>query len=260
VGARILVVEDNVTNQDVALGMLRKLGLLADAVANGAEALIALASIPYDLVLMDMRMPVMDGVEATRQIRNPLCLVLNHDVPIVAMTANAMESDRERCRAAGMNDFVPKPVSRGVLGRALKKWLPDGASTNPAMAEQPVPSQSAESESLVFDRAGVLDRLQGDRNLAMIVMEGFLKDIPHQSVVLKGLVERGDTAGSGRQAHSIKGASATVGGERLRKAAAEMEKAADAGDMDAVGKQIANLEAQFLLLRHAIDKECNATP
>jgi signal transduction histidine kinase/HPt (histidine-containing phosphotransfer) domain-containing protein len=257
---RILVVEDNVTNQDVALGLLRKLGLRADAVANGAEALTALASIPYELVLMDMRMPVMDGVEATRQIRNPLSAVLNHDVSIVAMTANAMKSDWESCRAAGMNDFVPKPVSMGVLRKALQKWLPHQASGSPATTGQLITPRSAESEPLVFDRAGVLSRMQGDKDLATIVMEGFLKDIPHQIQALRDFVQSGDTAGSARQAHSIKGASATVGGERLRKAAAEMEKAADAGDMDTVANQIEDLEAQFLLLRNALDNECHATP
>ena len=258
--ARILLVEDNATNQMVALGMLKKLGFHADAVGNGAEALTALASIPYDLVLMDMRMPVMDGVEATRQIRNPLSAVLNHDVSIIALTANTMESDRESCRAAGMNDFVPKPVSIGVLRKTLNQWLPNEASARPAMAGQPVPSRSAESEPLVFDRAGMLERMQGDKDLARIVMEGFLTDIPHQIQVLKDLVESGDTAGSARQAHSIKGASATVGGERLRKVAAEMEIAAGAGAMDTVGDGIADLEAQFLLLRKAIKNECHATP
>jgi PAS domain S-box-containing protein len=121
---RILLAEDNSTNQIVALGMLRKLGLRADVVANGAEAVSALESIPYELVLMDISMPVMDGIEATRQIRNPQSAVLNHGVPIIAMTANAMQTDRENCLAAGMNDFVSKPVSMGHLRDALKKWLP----------------------------------------------------------------------------------------------------------------------------------------
>ena len=84
----------------------------------------ALEFIPYDLVLMDMRMPVMDGIEATRQIRKPQSRVLNRDIPVIAMTANAMQSDQDSCTAAGMNDFVSKPVSMGHLRDALKKWLP----------------------------------------------------------------------------------------------------------------------------------------
>jgi HPt (histidine-containing phosphotransfer) domain-containing protein len=155
---------------------------------------------------------------------------------------------------------VPKPVSMGVLRKALQKWLPHQASGSPATTGQLITPRSAESEPLVFDRAGVLSRMQGDKDLATIVMEGFLKDIPHQIQALRDFVQSGDTAGSARQAHSIKGASATVGGERLRKAAAEMEKAADAGDMDTVANQIEDLEAQFLLLRNALDNECHATP
>jgi CheY-like chemotaxis protein/HPt (histidine-containing phosphotransfer) domain-containing protein len=252
--ARILLVEDNVINQQVALGMLKKIGFCADVVGNGAEALSALAAIPYDLVLMDMRMPVMDGVEATKQIRDPGSAVLNHKIAIVAMTANVMESDRESCRAAGMNDFVPKPVAMGVLRKALEAWLPNHATASSAMASQPAPSQRAGREPLVFDRAGMLDRLQGDTDIANIIMEAFLEDIPNQIQTLKDLAQSGDTGGAGRQAHTIKGASATVGGERLRKVAAEMEKAADAGDMDTVGKRIADLEAQFLLLRNAVNQ------
>ncbi|MFP4192704.1 MAG: PAS domain S-box protein, partial [Candidatus Hydrogenedentota bacterium] len=108
--ARILVAEDNTTNQQVALGILKNLGLRADAVANGEEALKALEDIPYDLVLMDVQMPEMDGLEATRRIRDPHSPVRNHCIPIVAMTAHAMEGDREACLKAGMDDYVPKPV------------------------------------------------------------------------------------------------------------------------------------------------------
>jgi CheY-like chemotaxis protein len=122
--ARVLLAEDNVINQRVAVGMLKKLGVRADIVANGAEALRALELNPYDLVFMDVRMPVMDGLEATRQIRNPQSGVLNHAIPVIAMTANAMVSDRQRCLEAGMLGFVAKPVSLDTLREALEQWLP----------------------------------------------------------------------------------------------------------------------------------------
>ncbi len=122
-GARILLVEDNITNQQVALSILRRLGLYADAVANGAEALIALATLPYDLVLMDVQMPVLDGMEATRQIRDPHSAVLDRTIPIIAMTAEAMQGDRERCLDAGMNDYVAKPVTPQALAERLGRWL-----------------------------------------------------------------------------------------------------------------------------------------
>jgi PAS domain S-box-containing protein len=122
--ARILLAEDNITNQKVALGILKTLGLRADAVANGAEAVQALVTLPYDLVLMDVQMPEMDGLEATRHIRNPQSAVLNRRIPIIAMTAHAMQGDRERCLEAGMSDYVPKPVSLQALAEALDTWLP----------------------------------------------------------------------------------------------------------------------------------------
>jgi CheY-like chemotaxis protein len=123
-GARILLAEDNITSQQVAAGILKKMGLRADFVANGAEAVKALETLPYDLVLMDMQMPEMDGVEATRAIRNPHSAVRNHQIPIIAMTANAMQDDRRLCIEAGMNDYVAKPISAQALLEALEKWLP----------------------------------------------------------------------------------------------------------------------------------------
>ena len=123
VTARILLAEDTITNQKVALGILHRLGLRADAVADGAEAVHALESIPYDLVLMDVQMPVMDGLEATAVIRNPESAVLNHAIPIIAMTAEAMQGDREKCLAAGMNDYVSKPVTPRSLADRLALWL-----------------------------------------------------------------------------------------------------------------------------------------
>ena len=111
----------------MALGLLKKFGLAADAVSNGIEAIKALEITPYDVVLMDIQMPEMDGLEATRRIRGEHSSVLNHRVPIIAMTAHAMASDRERCLQAGMDDFITKPVSVHALAGALERWLPPKA-------------------------------------------------------------------------------------------------------------------------------------
>ena len=122
-GARILVVEDNPVNQQVALAVLRRVGLRADAADDGYAALERLAQESYDLVLMDVQMPRMDGLQATRRIRDPDSAVRNPNVPIIAMTAAAMRGDRERCIGAGMNDYVTKPISPDALLQKLEHWL-----------------------------------------------------------------------------------------------------------------------------------------
>lgn len=121
---RVLLVEDNLINQKVAQGLLRKIGLAADIANNGVEALSAYQSHPYDLVLMDMQMPEMDGIEATQRIRAYELENLARPVPIVAMTANAMKGDREICLAAGMTDYVSKPIMIQHLQAALHRCLP----------------------------------------------------------------------------------------------------------------------------------------
>jgi len=240
--ARLLLAEDNITNQQVALGLLKKLGLRADAVANGAEAVKALEIIPYDLVLMDVMMPVLDGLEATIIIRDPQSAVLNHQLPIIAMTAHALQGDREKCLEVGMNDYVTKPVSLMLLAEALEKWLPEATNAVP----------TAEPEVPVFDRAGMLARLMDDGDLARLVTEGFLADLPRQIEALRGYLEAQDAPSVERQAHTIKGASANVGGERLCAVAFELEIAAKAGDLTTARARLTELQSEFDRLQPAM--------
>ena len=203
-------------------------------------------------------MPVMDGLEATRRIRDPRSAVRNHDVPVIAMTAHVMQGDREKCLNAGLNDYVSKPVSPEALVRALKKWLPDDTAVTreqfPGEHEALVSANASGAEPPLFDRAGVMARLMDDEDLARTIVEGFLEDVPRQIEALKGYLEAGDAASAERQAHTIKGASANLGGEALRAAAFEMEKAGKAGNLDAVRACLPELVNQFALLREAMNE------
>jgi PAS domain S-box-containing protein len=254
--ARILLAEDNITNQQVALGILKKLGLRADAVANGEEALKALGTLPYDLVLMDVQMPVMDGLEATRRIRDPLSDVRNHAVTVIAMTARAMQGDQEKCLSAGMNDYVSKPVMPQTLARVLEKWLKkqEGAqkNTNGNPGGTTRPSEQLVPKLPVLDFAGLMERVMNDPDLAKAILEKFPNDISQRIRALKEFLKTSDRAGAEREAHSIKGASASIGGEALRAEASVIEKAAEAGDLVTADMRMPELVLRFNQLKDAI--------
>ncbi|MFA6583019.1 MAG: PAS domain S-box protein, partial [Elusimicrobiaceae bacterium] len=259
--ARILLAEDNKTNCQVALGILNKLGLAADAVSNGAQACEKLRTIPYDLVLMDVQMPVQDGLSATREIRDPGSRVLNHAVPVIAMTAHAMHGDREKCLQAGMNDYIAKPVSPMALAAALGKWLPKLESvageisiTEETAEEEKPPQGEAPGAIAVFDRADILKRVMGDEQLTEKLIAGFLQDIPRQIELLRGFIDTGDMPATETQAHSIKGAAANIAGEKLREAALKLEKAAMRNDRAAVTALLPELVTEFERLREAMKK------
>ncbi len=253
--ARILVAEDNITNQQVAVGILTKLGVRAEVAANGAEAVKALETLPYDLVLMDVQMPEMDGLEATRVIRDPQSHVLNHQITIVAMTAHAMQRDREKCLQAGMDDYLTKPIELLALVAVLEKWLkPKGEVVQPAASEpkEKADPSSHEEKLAIFDRAAFMSRVMNDEELARVVLDGFLSELPGEITQLKNHLAAGNTRLVEQQAHKIKGACAAVGGEALRAVAWAMEQAGKAGDLDTARDLAADLDTQFEALREAL--------
>ena len=252
----ILLVEDNETNQQVAIGLLDSLGLSADLVDDGAKAVQAIKSATYGLILMDVQMPVMGGYEATKAIRSYESearkqsgqAVKASPSIIIAMTAGAMEGDKEKCLEAGMNDYIAKPVSARALTEALDKWLPHERD------EQAENSTGVEEEQMlpIFAFTEMVVRLGGNSALAQRLVAGALKDCPKQIELLRSFLEEGDTIASERQAHSIKSAAATVGGERLRAVASEIEQAAHAGDLPAATARMDKLDAEFAQLKQEV--------
>lgn len=242
---RILVVEDNSTNQEVALAQLLKLGYCASAVSNGREAIAALQETPYDLVLMDCEMPEMDGYQTTMHIRES-----GAKVPVIAVTAHAMLGDREKCIRAGMNDFLSKPVDLRHLAEVLARWCSRPMTTGAAVCkEEKAASPKGRS---VFNPEAFLSRLMGDREIATAVIQGFLQDFPTQLSSLQSKLEQVDAAGTRIQAHSLKGAATTVSAEALGAIAYEMERAAVEGNLEGVSKLVPKAKEEFGQLQEVL--------
>lgn len=241
--ARILLADDNRINQQVALGILKKLGLAADAVADGQEVLHALEMLPYDLVLMDVQMPVMGGYEATRKIRDPGSPVLDHDIPVIAMTANAMAGDREKCLEAGMNGYVSKPVDPLTLAKELEKWLIKGPGPlTAATGRGDTPSGKV---SDIFNREEFLERVLDDEDLAETIIAEFLADMPAQIKTMRSYIEQNKSEQAGAQAHKIKGAAGNISAKALQEISRLMEEAAKEADLETLNHLMPQIEGCF---------------
>ncbi len=222
---RILVAEDNPVNQQVATGLLRKLGHFVDVASDGQEAVQAVRSFPYDLVLMDVQMPEMDGLEATRAIRD-LDLPASA-TPIIAMTANAMQGDDQICLEAGMNGYISKPIDRAKLIDMLAR-----ASSLPPSPCRPATVTVVTSDQIDFS---VLDTLAEDLDIDTVT--GLLANLDADATARAKLIDQARQAGDcdtvRRQAHAIKGAASNLGLTAIAEAAAIAEDAARNGHIDA---------------------------
>jgi signal transduction histidine kinase/DNA-binding response OmpR family regulator/HPt (histidine-containing phosphotransfer) domain-containing protein len=251
-GAHILVAEDNEINQYVATEMLIKAGYRCDVVDNGKQAVEALRKTCYDAVLMDCHMPEIDGYEATRIIRHDEQagnLARPGKIPIIALTANAMKSDRQRCLEAGMTDYLSKPLDPIELIDTIDAWLnellsPTLAATDASPNQPPdwggsKPSASAglsEGTGPVLDVEALLSRCGGDRNIAERLIGMFQKRVPQDLTQIAASIEGGDAPRTANLAHALKGAAATLSAEGLRKAAGRLQLAGNAADPeDALG-------------------------
>ncbi|MEA2084806.1 MAG: response regulator [Thermodesulfobacteriota bacterium] len=260
---RILLAEDNIINQKVALKIFEKLGYRADAVANGLEAVKALEMISYDIVFMDVQMPEMDGLEATGEIRrveaakssadhSPPTTYHSH-IPIIAMTARVMKGDREICLDAGMDDYVSKPIEPGELAEAIVRWIPDRVEAGEAEEEQ-IDGKPLE-EASIFDRTALLNRLSGDEEFCREIIGIFFQDVPGQIESLEDAVKKSDTALIQFQAHSLKGASGNFGAAALQEAALELEKAGKSGDMTRANEMFDAVKEEFERLKGVVSRE-----
>ncbi len=261
-GVRILLVEDNFTNRQVAEGILKKLGLRSDAAVNGAEALERLSATEYHLVLMDIQMPGMDGLAATRAIRAGEAGERARTIPIIAMTAHAMRGDREKCLEAGMDDYISKPVSPDRLGELVEKWLTErsDASAGKAIADPGTGPGAATvgDDPPVFDRVTLLARLMEDTDLAGRVAAGFLDDIPRRIEGLKACIETGDGDGVLRHVHTIRGAAASVCGEQMREVCEALERAGKEKGPAVIADGLPGLESAFVRLNTAMQQMIEA--
>jgi len=222
---------------------------------DGAQALQATREKRYDLILMDVQMPIMDGMEATRQIRDSHSGTLNPAVTIVALTAHAMAGDKERCLNMGMDDYLAKPIKAAELQEIISRWLATGA---PGQESEPMPEVMAVTEEPappVFDEMVLLNLLEGDHESAAEIANQYLGDVNGQVANLREAIQTGDSLLIRERAHLLKGASASVGAQALRYCAADIEKMAATGALtDAsrpatlAAETVAELDHQLNLL------------
>ncbi|TWI74205.1 PAS domain S-box-containing protein [Desulfobotulus alkaliphilus] len=278
---RVLIAEDNATNLEVAMGLLKKFGIRADSAGNGLEALQSLKNQSYDLVFMDVMMPEMDGLTATEEIRKqelqgwlPVKEIPGTDlpfsfplkkIPIIAMTAGAMPEDRERCLEAGMDDYIAKPVHPDELSRVLVKWLgkenpedtPDTSSGT--FLYPPEDNGSAHLSGIkgipVFNRSALLNQLMYDENLLKKIIKISVGSLYLLIQELQKALETDNSPAVHLQIQTVKTMASSINADALCVLAKKMEKAAKDGDMDTVRKGVAALEREFEKLCRAFGKD-----
>jgi signal transduction histidine kinase/CheY-like chemotaxis protein/HPt (histidine-containing phosphotransfer) domain-containing protein len=237
---RILVAEDNMVNQKLIMKVLEKLGHHAEIADNGLKAMEALESAHYDLVLMDCQMPDLNGYEATRMIRSPISKIENRDIPIIALTANAMQGDRDECIDSGMDDYLTKPIKAQAIADMIDKWVL-------------APEKNKRDGRTGFDNLDLLKDFDGDEGLLAEIINIYIEDVPKQLTALKEGLENRNAEEVHLRGHTIKGASANVGAILMRKVASEIEAAGKAGDLAKAAGLIEKIEEEFQDLKMGVE-------
>ena len=251
----VLLAEDHPVNQRVAVGMLERLGYRVDVVPNGRETVAALSRVPYTAVLMDVQMPEMDGYEATREIRR-LEEGSARRTPVIAMTANAMRGDREKALAAGMDDYLSKPVRLEDLAEMLARWTGEQkveSDPAPGASGHYVASTGSPSGGGTTLNPEMVERLRELANPEMV--KAFVEDVPVQLAALRRALEHGDARSVEETAHRLRGGSGYMGATRMLQMCDELEAAGASEDLDRTRQLVASLEAEFQGVRSALERE-----
>ena len=254
---KVLLADDNSLNRELATTLLTEQGHEVLDVTNGVKALKALKEDHFDMVLMDVQMPVMDGISATRAIRDPNSGVLDPAIPIIALTAHALKGDRERFMEAGMNDYISKPITMHGFYDTIARAA---AGTPPTTAHKAPAEPGQTGSSTLFDRQSALDMLGGRESLLRRMDEIFVRDIPQDLKQLAESLETHDWEDARRLAHSIKGAARTVGALRAGAIAEQLEYLCKQKDASSANKEFKILEYETEYALEYVSKELGDEP
>ncbi len=241
---QILIVEDMETNRLTAKALIGKLGYRTDEAKNGLEAVQKHKDNQYDLILMDCQMPVMDGLEATRQIRQNEKAFKIVYVPIIAMTGNAFESDQKKCFEAGMDDFISKPVEPDILSQKIRSNLTDNLS----YTKEDYPEKSedeAELPDMCFNKDKLFDRFGGDEELIEVVLDAFFEEAPELLAKIGHTIDENDIEGVRLNSHALKGSAANVNADLLKKAVLDMETQAKIQNFDSFASNFEIIQNEY---------------
>ncbi|MDB5748527.1 MAG: hybrid sensor histidine kinase/response regulator, partial [Massilia sp.] len=258
---RVLLAEDNPVNVEVAKAMLESLGLQAHVARNGFEALEALRSSSFEAVLMDCQMPVMDGFAATAAIRREETDAGRaRTLPVIAITANALQGDREACLAAGMDDYLSKPFTQAELAAVVGRWmaLPLSASVHHDEAAPTLPPETREViqrdviNGAALEKIRALSKLGGDA-LVQKVIGAYVGDTPRQLQALQHAVDGQDADTVRRVAHSLKSASANVGADTLARLCKDLEHLGRSASVIGAAGLLSDMEQEFQAVQHSLN-------